>query len=115
MKGTTWRLGGLWLLLAGCGGNQFPPESPGLEVVTYTDSIRPLLQGRCLACHATTVTGDARQGAPFEANFDTYTFARRNATQANRMIQSGLMPPAGPLEEADRLLFQTWIAQGSRE
>ena len=115
MMGRTWRIGGFWLLVAGCGENQNPPDAPGLEIVSYTGQIRPLLQEHCLSCHGTTVAGEARQGAPIDANFDTYPFARRNATQANRMIQSGVMAPADPLEETDRRLFLAWIAQGLRE
>jgi hypothetical protein len=44
---------------------------------------------------------------------DTYAKVKANLTVANSALQSGVMPPAGALSAANKLLFQTWVNQGA--
>lgn len=59
----------------------------------------------CLACHASSVTGSARNGAPGSLDFDTYEAAVANAVGAISEVSGGGMPPSDsglPLLDGDQ-------------
>jgi hypothetical protein len=79
--------------------------------VDYCHDIQPLLETNCTACHASTLSGAARGGAPVGIDYDTYELAVANAASGNASIQAGTMPPGG-LSPGNRALFAQWIADG---
>jgi uncharacterized membrane protein len=82
------------------------------EQVTYTTDIKPILDRSCIGCHATTVSGADREGAPIGVDYDTYELAKATATEANDRIQAGTMPVAAPLADEEKNLFDHWVKQG---
>jgi uncharacterized membrane protein len=106
------------LLVLGCGQKQDPfgPDGGIVETVTYTAQVKPLLDGHCIRCHATTKQGASRSGAPIGLDYNTYSVASANAQRANQQIQAGSMPPGGPaLASNDKAIFQAWLDQGLLE
>ncbi len=85
------------------------------DAVSYSKQIASLLNTHCVSCHATTNSGAQRNGAPIGVDFDTYDSAKASAQRANTRIQAGTMPPAGPLSDEEKALFQSWLDQGTRE
>lgn len=77
-------------------------------LVTYTNDIKDLLDTNCIGCHG----GDHPTAG---IKLDTYTSAKANANAANEKIQSGQMPPGGPLSAEEKALFQNWLDDGLLE
>jgi len=101
-------------------GEKIDPLNTGTgnidDQVTYTEHIKPILDGNCTRCHAEDNQGLDRNGAPADVNLDTYDNAREASSRANPRIQAGTMPPGtGGIPEADRKLFRSWIDQGRIE
>lgn len=103
-------------LLAAC-SDSGPGDAP--PAVTYQNSVRAIMETRCLACH---LPGGV---APFA--LDDYDKVKAFAPAALAAMQSGRMPPWGPdpdchRYEDERLLapgeleaFQAWVAAGTPE
>jgi uncharacterized membrane protein len=72
------------------------------------------LSSSCASCHASTRTGDARQGAPPTINFDSYAGAVASADLALVALEQGRMPPdAGPaIDDEERNDLVTWLQCG---
>ena len=91
----------------------------GTELVTYTNAVKAILDAHCILCHSTANTGDARNGAPVDVNFNTYELAAANALRAYARIQAGTMPPPGgigiPVTTEEQTLFASWIQDGTPE
>ena len=106
--------------LAGCGEDAEPDavddagagscELP--DVATYGEHAGPLLDEHCTSCHAGTLHGAERNGAPEGVDFDTYEAAVESAAAAAERIRAGTMPPAGGLESCQRELFDAWVDGG---
>jgi len=109
------------LFVIGCSDKDDPVSSTGgnggnpQDTVTYTADIKTVLDSRCISCHASSLQGAARNGAPAGVNFDTYNAAVASGNRANVRIQAGTMPPAGGIPQSERDLFQQWIDQGLLE
>ena len=112
-------------LIAGCGDKLYSDnvgrsdpvalDAGGEGPVTYTGQIKPILDARCISCHASDLSGSVRNGAPPGFNYDTYAAAQAMAVEANEQIQSSFMPPGAPLEDSDKGLFQQWLDDGLLE
>jgi uncharacterized membrane protein len=89
------------------------PDASG--PVTWCDDTRAVFATRCTGCHATTRTGAARSGATEGVDFDTYAAAAASAEAARQMVQSGQMPPAGRLPDAEAWTLVWWADQGAPE
>jgi hypothetical protein len=110
-----------WLFFA-CGDKGYGPQ-PGGEIildsgagsleggacntphaVSFATDILPLMKREC-SCHVDGTNGPALNNYPnvFSA-----------ADISNTAIQNGSMPPppARPLSDADKILFQSWISAG---
>jgi len=75
--------------------------------VTYSGTIRPLLDKYCTSCHSPT----SRDIPPI---LDTYAGAKANAAAANAAISTGGMPPSGKAPtDAETQAFQDWVNQGA--
>lgn len=109
------------VLAAGCGDKDEPSALSGDATAAmcgeaaWSAGVQPLVSNNCTGCHATTLTGAARSGAPASVNFDSYAEAVANAERGNARLGAGTMPPSGGLADADRALFQSWLTAGTPE
>ncbi len=104
-------------LCLACGDKVDPLGEPGddlPDVVTFTIHIKPLLDTRCVQCHASFRQGPDRNGAPPGVDYDTYALAVASAQRGNARIQDGTMPPGG-LPTYERRLFAKWVSLGMPE
>lgn len=92
---------GLVALFSACGSDEEEEEEelpPVVNCVTAapvpTFSQVQAFQAVCTNCHVSTKTGDARNGAPPDINFDQYASAKAHAEQAAIEVNVGAMPPA---------------------
>lgn len=119
----------LVLLLAGasatgCTSGDDDSDAPKDKVVTWHGHIAPLVHEKCGGCHSEGGIG------PF--SIETYDEAHMWASDMQRQIQSGAMPPWGAQEtdectppapfkedirltDAEKALFAEWIADGRVE
>jgi uncharacterized membrane protein len=65
---------------------------------------------KCTVCHASTVSGAARAGAPADINFDSYTDAVMDADRALSEVESGSMPPGGGLTADEKTQIIDWAS-----
>jgi hypothetical protein len=76
---------------AGTGGDDGP--SADCEAGTIPSFADVAIFAKCLGCHSTEVTGDARNEAPPDVNFDDYASAVGMAERAAQYVFHGIMPP----------------------
>jgi uncharacterized membrane protein len=97
------------------GDSAGPKPSSGCTTaqVHYAD-VAPIFASHCTSCHATTVTGRARNGAPVGVDFNVYANAAADASWAASAVRSG-MPPGARLSSADICTITTWASQGAPE
>lgn len=74
----------------------------------------------CLACHASNLSGGARNGAPSGVNWDTFGAAKQSGAKAvKRAVELGNMPPnfspLPKLNDEQKLALQTWQMLGFPE
>jgi hypothetical protein len=86
------------------------------RVVSYHQTIQPMVARRCLSCHAPGGIG------PFE--IDTYERLKATAALSLAAIESGSMPPWQPsndcneyrgeqvLSDQEKSDFRTWVTKG---
>jgi uncharacterized membrane protein len=106
------------LVASGCGEEQDPGGDDDVVVdagVTYTEHIKPILDGACISCHASYLAGADRNGAPEGVDFDTFEAASASGSAANTRIQAGTMPPSGALTSEQQAVFQKWVDEGFPE
>jgi hypothetical protein len=76
--------------------------------VSYAATIAPLMKANCATsgCHSGSdqIAGIA---------LDTYANVSTNAGAADTAIQSGSMPPDGPLSAAQQKAFHDWVTAGA--
>jgi hypothetical protein len=117
-----------WVLwLGGCGEKYDQPILEPLltcasgDSITYTNHIKTILDGRCISCHSTTLSGADRMGATESYDYDTFAAATASVggedvpQRANTRAQEGTMPPTGSLPSAELNCLQLWIDQGTQE
>jgi uncharacterized membrane protein len=95
----------------GCGD----PVDPCEAAPTYTGQVAALLEARCLGCHASTLSGEARQGAPEGLDLDDLARLEPHLEQVADAITAGWMPPSdgAPLTtREERSLVAAWRACG---
>jgi cytochrome c5 len=91
------------------------------QSITYTNHIKTILDGRCISCHSTSLSGTDRVGATAAYDYDTFAAATASvggedvAQRANTRAQEGTMPPTGSLPAAELNCLQLWIDQGTQE
>jgi uncharacterized membrane protein len=61
-------------------------EIPTFDEVTAFSEV-------CTNCHSTTKSGEARNGAPADINWDDYESAKANAEEGAHEVFEGEMPP----------------------
>jgi len=100
--GTTSAVGGT------TGGGGSAAGGTTSSTVSYAATIAPLMKANCATsgCHAGSdpIAGIA---------LDTYANVSANAAAASDAIQTGSMPPDGPLTPAEQKAFQDWVTAGA--
>jgi hypothetical protein len=71
---------------------------------------RSFLLNYCTVCHSSQVTGEARNGAPAELNFETLTGLSAHADRVLARTQDETMPPGGGVDADD---FLKWLDCGA--
>ena len=101
-----------------------PPKAPqadasvtGAEVKTVSFSeVQPIIQNRCVSCHAEKPTDDIFKVAPQGAMFDTPERIKAYATQIKaRAVDAKTMPLGNKtgMKDEERVLLGRWIDQGA--
>jgi len=90
---------------------------PDGSTLTYETFGRSFMESYCTRCHSSTLSGEARRGAPLYHDFDTPTGIRAVADHVDQMAGSGpsatntLMPPGGAMPTlAERQRLAEWLA-----
>jgi hypothetical protein len=112
----------MWLFfLFACGGESAPDSEPAstdpctdAPIVTWDNFGAGFLNESCDSCHASTVTGAARNGAPEAVSFDTKEEAWAWSDAILRMAtgENPQMPPEGGPSEDDRVRLFWWLGCG---
>ncbi len=101
------------LLLFACAPVQQPSTStcedaPYADYASFGDGF---VVENCQVCHASTVMGEDRIGAPEDVTFDdaasVWAHARRVLDRAG--VEPPTMPPEGGTTESDRALLRAWL------
>ncbi len=122
----------LLVLVLGCGEDPAPPAPAppaadsgawGARVLVDADPCddpgswirtgQPLALTWCTGCHASTLAGDARHGAPDGVDLDTKAGFVAHAERAIARLGDGTMPPGGGPAAADIARVQTWLSCGA--
>jgi hypothetical protein len=99
-----------------------PTESvcPPTSTLTYANFGQPFMETYCTQCHASTLTGDDRMGAPAFHDFDTQLGIQQVMDHIDQMAASGpaatndQMPIDDPKPTlAERQQLGEWIACGA--
>lgn len=69
----------------------------------------------CTNCHASTLEGVARKGAPVGVDFDHYASAKTYADAASNEVADGGMPPSGSVTDEQKQSLYTWAQCGTPE
>lgn len=100
-------------LVHGCPSLTEPQAAPGdpVDGDTYPGFAAPLLQQYCTRCHATTLSGAARSGAPVGLDWDDEATVRQHLAAIRRAIGvRNFMPPSEPRPSCDeRRRLVRWI------
>lgn len=90
-------------------------DCDGADVPTYADVAA---FDTCTNCHSSERTGDMRNDAPDDDNFDTYEAAAEIADEAAHEVYEGEMPPDGSgfsLTEDEKQDLYLWALCGTPE
>ncbi|MDB4976077.1 MAG: uncharacterized protein JWN48_4418 [Myxococcaceae bacterium] len=107
---------------AACGsgeaGQSTQTACPDASTLTYEADIAPIMAKYCVSCHASTVPGAQRHGAPTDHNFDTELGILEEAEHVDSnagssgTVTNTEMPPRGypaPTVE-ERMKLSQWLA-----
>lgn len=122
----------LLLLIASCDGDPSPLDAgqdadPGEDCPSHTEALaspgdpidgdtwdtfaRGFFEQHCTGCHASTLTGDARRGAPEGFDWDRESSVREHVTAIRSAVGvTNFMPPEAPKPSCDeRARLVRWI------
>jgi uncharacterized membrane protein len=110
----------LLVFLAACNGATPTPTGatcPSDNTLTYDNFGAPFMKTYCTRCHASTLTGDARHGAPLFHDFDTLVGIIEVWEHVDEQAAAGplainrLMPFSGVAPtDAERYQLGSWLA-----
>jgi uncharacterized membrane protein len=93
---------------------------PSGSTLTYESFGRALFDVYCQRCHASSVVGSARLGAPSSITYDDATSIRDRAARIDEVAAAGpdavntFMPPSPPRPtEEERRRLGEWLACGA--
>lgn len=114
------------LVLIGCGDDDSEKKSqssdcpPGGTELTYQNFGQPFFESYCTRCHSSALTGEARNGAPEDDNWDVLAKVRDEADDIDEMAGANgtrvhtEMPPNPPLPtDEERRKLSEWLACGA--
>lgn len=109
--------GGDAALVNGCPSLSAPQASPGdpIDGDTFTGYAQPMFQQFCTRCHASTLTGAARNGAPVGFDWDVESAVRAQLPRIRGAVGVlNFMPLNEPRPTcADRQRLVRWIDAGA--
>ncbi len=101
-------------LLPACDDGGGGHDGPDIDCTTATvpKFAEMTAWAKCTTCHSSTLTSDARRGAPMDVNYDTYAGAKAKAQLAMDEVYAGEMPlPGNPeLTEEEKTQIYTWAS-----
>lgn len=74
---------------------------------------RLVLEQQCFRCHHSGLSGDARQRAPENLNFDDLGIVREWSGEIYGESKEGEMPPGLPMSSEDVEKLRVWLACGA--
>ncbi|MCJ7467484.1 MAG: cytochrome c [Maribacter sp.] len=77
------------------------------NVVSYSVTIRPLIDGKCMPCH----NGDGSE--PFAPDLTTYPLVESIAGLIKDVTQSRRMPKVGSLSDSEIAAIKCWVDNGA--
>lgn len=108
------------LCLSACGvptGSSCPPDS----TLTYENFGEPFMSKYCTRCHASTLTGSARQGAPDGRDYDSLAGVQADVEEIDeeaaggpKGINTGMPKGAPSPSEEERRKLGEWLACGAK-
>jgi len=105
------------LLLAGTAVAIAPaPQTVASGVAVTMAELKPVIDRRCVSCHAAKPTQEGIQTAPKGLRLDNERTIRANAAFiVQQVVTQKIMPPGNITEMTDeeRALVQRWFASGS--
>ena len=100
----------LILIMQACGGGD---ELPTVDCTDPPSFAEVSAFSACTICHASTLQGTNRAGAPSGVDYDTYESAVSGADRAVVRVYAGTMPPVGSLAEKDKGDLYVWALCGT--
>ncbi|MEZ4238258.1 MAG: hypothetical protein R3F59_19330 [Myxococcota bacterium] len=102
-------------LLWACSGQGPEPQPATCDDVTWEGFAQPTITNWCLPCHASTVVGESRRGAPEGLDFDGYARAQAAADLIAGAVdgEDAPMPPGGGMRPAERDGLVRWADCGA--
>lgn len=110
------------LLIAGCYYDNeetlYPQTSSGCDTtnVTYTASVKPILQSYCLGCHSTAAAPASGNNVRLENYTDLKTYVTNGKLYGTVSQASGFSPMpkgGGKLDNCTLLKIKKWIDDGA--
>lgn len=90
---------------------------PANSELTYDSFVKPFADKYCTRCHASSLSGAARQCAPLDHDCDSEAGILKIAEHIDEVAAAGpdavnsAMPPSGPMPtEAERRQLGEWLA-----
>lgn len=99
------------LHMMGCSGDDDDDAMAEVDCSSDVPTFAEVSFAACTGCHASDLSGAARNSAPSSVNFDDYEAARASAARAVDAVQRGAMPPAGSgstLSDAEKQELYRW-------
>lgn len=88
--------------------NEEPFVDENCEItVSYSATIRPLIDGKCMPCH----NGDGTE--PLAPDLTTYDLVESISGVIKIVTQTGVMPKNGSLTDAEIAAIKCWVDQGA--
>ncbi len=111
------------MAMTGCGSDPEPPAGecpPGGTSLTYQNFGQGFFTSYCTRCHSSTLSGDARNGAPEGDDWDSLERIRDEADEIDEFagaegdkVHTQMPPnPPNPSDEERRKLSE-WLACGA--
>ena len=84
-------------------------DPPAAEKVTYTKTVKAIIDGNCLNCHGTNLAN----GAPI--HLTSFEEVKAAGQKVAARVANGTMPPSGPLSDAHKKAIADWKKSGFLE